>query len=77
VEGVWPISLVQLVNNPISKSVVLIRGDVGPVDGTVTVFDLRTVANYYDQSQPAKYDITNDGLIDIFDLVAVATNIGY
>ena len=75
--GIWPISLVQLVNNPISKSVVLIRGDVGPVDGTVTVFDLRTVANYYDQSQPAKYDITNDGLIDIFDLVAVATNIGY
>jgi hypothetical protein len=77
VEGVWPISLVQLVNNPISKSVGLIRGDVGPVDGEVTVFDLRTVAAFYDLSQPAKYDITNDGTIDIFDLVAVATNIGY
>jgi hypothetical protein len=77
VEGLWPISLVQLVNSPISKDVLLIRGDVGPVDGTVTVFDLRTVARYYDLSEPAKYDITNDSTIDIFDLVAVATHIGY
>jgi hypothetical protein len=55
----------------------LIRGDLGPVDGKVTVFDLRTVAVCYDQSSPVKYDLTKDGIIDIFDLVVVATNIGY
>jgi len=61
---------------PLNIVVHLIRGDVD-CDGNVDVFDLRCVANYYDQSTPEKYDLTMDGTIDIFDLVAVATNIGY
>jgi len=76
-EGTIPITGIQLVHTPLDIPVNLIRGDVGPVDGTVTIFDLRTVAVYYDQSTPVKYDLTNDGTIDIFDLVVVATNIGY
>jgi hypothetical protein len=77
-EGVIPISDVLLVGTPIPLTIYLIRGDVGPVDGKVSAWqDLRTVAAYYDQSAPVKYDITGDGTIDIYDLVAVATNIGY
>jgi len=75
-EGIIPMSGITM-PGPLTVTVHLIRGDVGPVDGTVTVFDLRTVANYYDQSSPVKYDLTMDGTIDIFDLVVVATNIGY
>jgi hypothetical protein len=58
----------------------LIRGDVD-CNGEVNVLDLRTVAAYYDQDSTdsewpniSKYDVTNDNIIDIFDLVAVATN---
>jgi hypothetical protein len=54
----------------------LIRGDVN-CNGQVDVLDLRAVAALYDQSGPSKYDLTSDNYIDIFDLVAVATNIGY
>jgi hypothetical protein len=54
----------------------LIRGDTD-CDGKVTVFDLRCVAAYYDLSLPVKYDLTTDGIIDIFDLVVVATNFNY
>jgi len=62
----------------------LIRGDVG-IDGNVDVFDLRLVAIFYDKTQAdpewvtcSKYDLTGvDLIIDIFDLVAVATNFGY
>jgi hypothetical protein len=54
----------------------LIRGDVD-CDGNVDVFDLRTVAAFYDQAGVSEYDLTNDNYIDIFDLVAVATNFGY
>jgi hypothetical protein len=74
-EGIIPMSGITM-PGPLTVTVHLIRGDVGPVDGTVTVFDLRTVANFYDQSSPVKYDLTMDGTIDIFDLVVVATNIG-
>jgi hypothetical protein len=57
----------------------LIQGDV-TCDGQVDIFDLATVARFYDQSVlPAfeKYDIRTDGTMDIFDLVVVATNFGY
>jgi hypothetical protein len=61
---------------PLNITIHLIRGDVD-CNGKVDVFDLRTVAAYYDQSLPVKYDLTMDGTIDIFDLVVVATNFGY
>jgi hypothetical protein len=64
----------------------LIRGDAD-CDGNVDVFDLRCIAAGYDKtsSDPewttgnywSKYDLTSDGTIDIFDLVASATNFGY
>jgi hypothetical protein len=58
----------------------LIRGDVD-CDGIVDVWDLRCVAAFYDKKDIVptdpwyKYDLTEDGTIDIYDLVAVATNI--
>jgi hypothetical protein len=61
---------------PLGIVVHLIRGDAD-CDGHVDVYDLRCIANFYDLSEPAKYDLTMDGIIDIFDLVVVATNFGY
>jgi hypothetical protein len=65
---------------PLVVTVHLIRGDVD-CNGEVNVLDLRTVAACYDQDSTdsewpniSKYDVTNDNIIDIFDLVAVATN---
>jgi hypothetical protein len=52
-----------------------IRGDIDN-SGTVDIFDLRTVAAYYDQEN-ATYNLTGDAVIDIYDLVVVASNIGY
>src|SRR5271157_586766 len=62
----------------------LIQGDV-TCDGQVDIFDLVTVAHYYDKtsSDPQwsttiqKYDLNNDGSIDLYDLVAIATNFNY
>jgi len=60
-----------------------IQGDVNN-DGEVDVFDLRTVACYYeiDSSKPewieaSKYDLNGDSIIDIFDLVIVVANFQY
>ncbi len=66
----------------LTLTIYLIRGDVA-CTGDVTVLDLRDVAIYYDQSTTsgpaALYDIKIDSnnIIDIYDLVEVATNIGY
>jgi hypothetical protein len=51
-----------------------IRGDIDN-GGSVDVFDLRTVAAYYDQTSPT-YDLTGDNFVDIFDLVIIASNYG-
>jgi len=52
-----------------------IQGDLDN-NGSVDVFDLRTVAAYYDQPN-ATYNLTGDGTIDIFDLVVIGANFGY
>jgi hypothetical protein len=60
-----------------------IQGDVNN-DGEVDIFDLRTVACYYeiDSSKPewieaSKYDLNGDNIIDIFDIVIVVANFQY
>jgi uncharacterized repeat protein (TIGR02543 family) len=52
-----------------------IRGDIDN-NGVVEIFDLRTIAAYYDQ-QNSTYDLNGDGLIDIFDVVTTSTNFGF
>jgi hypothetical protein len=75
VEGTIPMSGIAM-PTALDILVKFIRGDVN-CDGMVDLMDLRTVAIYYDQSAPVKYDLTMDGTIDIFDLVVVATNMWY
>jgi hypothetical protein len=77
-EGTIPMSGIAM-PSPQTITVNLIQGDVD-CDGNVDVFDLRTVAAWFDQAvppAPAKYDIKTTGNIDIFDLVLVAANFGY
>ena len=74
-EGIIPMSGITMPSD-LDRIVNLIQGDID-CDGKVNVLDLHTVAAYYDQTTPVKYDLTKDGIIDIFDLVAVATNFGY
>jgi hypothetical protein len=68
------------INMPSDLDIVvnLIRGDVD-CNGQVDVFDLRTIAYFYDQTPPTQpqYDLKADGTIDIYDLVLIATNFGY
>jgi hypothetical protein len=52
-----------------------IQGDVDN-NGSVNVFDLRTVAAYYDQGN-STYDLNGDGIIDIFDLVVIGAKFGF
>jgi len=52
-----------------------IQGDVDN-SGSVDVFDLRTVAAYYDQAY-STYDLNGDGIIDIFDLVVIGAKFGF
>jgi hypothetical protein len=52
-----------------------IQGDVDN-NGIVDIFDIRTVAAFYDTVNP-EYNLTGDSTIDIFDIVVVAANFGY
>jgi len=55
-----------------------IRGDVD-CNGAVNLADIGDVEFYYGRPASAKpeYDLTNDGVIDIYDIVTIATNYGY
>jgi len=64
---------------PLVITIRLIRGDVN-CDGKVNIDDLSTAAYHYDETVPpgdARYDLTEDGVIDIYDIVTIATNYGY
>jgi hypothetical protein len=52
-----------------------IKGDINN-DGTVDIQDLSQIANHYDQVDPV-YNLVGDPVVDIFDLVAVASNFWY
>ena len=58
-----------------------IQGDINN-DGSVDIFDLRTVAAFYrvkigdpNWGAASAYDLNHDGIIDIFDLVIVAVKL--
>jgi hypothetical protein len=60
-----------------------IQGDVNN-DGTVGIFDLRTVGAYYlvrqgdpNWTEASTYDLCGDGIVDIFDLTTAAASFGY
>jgi hypothetical protein len=72
-----------IIDPPLDFTVNLIRGDVD-CNGQVTLADISTAAFYYDKKEgdvdwniAIKYDLNCDGIIDIYDLVAIATNYGY
>jgi hypothetical protein len=52
-----------------------IQGDMDN-NGDVDIFDLRTIAAFYDLVNP-EYNLTGDSTIDIFDIVVVAANFNY
>jgi hypothetical protein len=52
-----------------------IQGDVDN-NGYVDIYDLRTLAYYYDTVNP-EYNITGEDVVDIFDLVMIGSNYGY
>lgn len=70
--------------NDLNIIVNLVQGDID-LNGIVDVFDLSTVARFYDKTSTdpqwntgyniSQYDLKSDGTIDIFDLVLVATQI--
>ena len=52
-----------------------IQGDIEN-DGSVNVFDPRTVAAYYDEHNTT-CNLTGDSTIGIYDLVVIGANFGY
>ena len=65
-------------SSPLSIEVGFIRGDVD-CNGVVNLADISDVAYYYGEPASARleYDLNNDGVIDIYDIVTIATNYGY
>jgi hypothetical protein len=72
----------EITVNNVSYTYQPIQGDITN-DGTVDIWDLRTMAAFYNAQQgdpdwptASNYDLNTDGIIDIFDLVVVAVNFG-
>jgi hypothetical protein len=68
---------------PVTIQVDFIRGDVN-CDGKVDIDDISSAAFYYDKKlgdpdwdTAKKYDLNDDKVIDIFDIVSIATKYGY
>jgi hypothetical protein len=74
-QGNIPMSGIDM-PSPLTINVNFIRGDVN-CDGKVTIEDISSAAYYYGKTAPPEYDLTNNGVIDIYDMVAIATNYGY
>lgn len=64
--------------SPLTFEVDFIRGDVN-CDGVVNFADISALAQFCGQpaSNKPEYDLTNDGLIDIYDIITIADNYGY
>jgi hypothetical protein len=77
IEGTIPMSGITM-PSPKVITIDLIRGDV-TCDGKVNLADISAIAFYYNELVPPheKYDLTQDGIIDIYDIVTAATNYGY
>jgi len=52
-----------------------IKGDIDN-NGVVDVFDLRTIAAFYDTINP-QYNLIGEDVVDIYDIVVVSSNFGY
>jgi hypothetical protein len=74
-QGNIPMSGIDI-PSPLTINVNFIRGDVN-CDGKVTIEDISSAAYYYGKTAPPEYDLTNDGVIDIYDMVTIATNYGH
>jgi hypothetical protein len=76
--GTIPMSGIT-VPSALTIEVDFIRGDVD-CNGVVNMLDISDVAFYYGHPATVKpeYDLTNNGgVIDIYDIVTIATNFGY
>ena len=52
-----------------------IKGDIDN-NGVVDIFDLRTIAAFYDTISP-QYNLIGENLIDVYDLVVLTSNFGF
>ncbi len=60
----------------LSQQVGFIRGDVD-ADGQVWIFDLQGIGSNYGLTGTSIYDLTGDSIVDIYDVVTLATNYDY
>lgn len=76
VKGYIDVNKTKMVNEVKSDSIVYIRGDFNE-DRVVNITDLSMIAAKYNETVNEKnlnksYDLNNDGIVDIFDLVLVS-----